>query len=412
MNPRVRGSENCISESVTPHSVSAGIGARDHAGVPPMSEALRVTFAGGGTGGHLFPGIAVAEALRELRPDTEISFVGSRGRIESRVVPKYGYPFDAVWISGLQRTVSLRTALLPLKVLVSLVQSWKILRRRRPHVVVGTGGYASGPLLYVAARSGRRTLIQEQNEYPGITTRKLAPLVDEVHITFPTSARLLTSARRLVQSGNPVRLSLRRSDTGDARAFFGLHPARTTLLVFGGSLGARSINRAIRALVPRLVREEYQLIWQTGSADFEEFKSLGALYREQVVVRQFIDEMDIAYSAADLVLCRSGATSLAELTALGIPSLLVPYPHATADHQYKNAVALAETGAALVLRDEELGRLERELFSLLDGKAALARMAEAAAGAGRPRAAFDIAEAVIRLAEKGNVRRNTTERPT
>jgi UDP-N-acetylglucosamine--N-acetylmuramyl-(pentapeptide) pyrophosphoryl-undecaprenol N-acetylglucosamine transferase len=375
-----------------------------------MSDALRVIFAGGGTGGHLFPGIAVAEALRELRPDCVISFVGSRGRIESRIVPKYGYPFDAVWISGLQRAFSLRTVLLPLKLLVSLVQSWGILRRRRPDIVVGTGGYASGPLLYVAARSGRRTLIHEQNEYPGITTRKLAPLVDEVHVTFPSSGRRLGSARRLVESGNPVRLSLRRSDRGDARAFFGLHPSRTTLFVFGGSLGARSINRALRPLVPRLVREEYQLVWQTGTADFEELKSLGALYREQVIVRQFIDEMDLAYSAADLVLCRAGATSLAELTALGIPSLLVPYPHAAADHQYRNAVALAETGAALVLRDEELGRLERELFALLDDSAALLRMGAAAEAAGRPRAAFDIAEAVIRLAEEGRIRRNSRER--
>ncbi|MBE0643459.1 MAG: undecaprenyldiphospho-muramoylpentapeptide beta-N-acetylglucosaminyltransferase [Bacteroidetes bacterium] len=366
-----------------------------------MSQALRVIFAGGGTGGHLFPGIAIAEALRELRPDCSISFVGSRNRIEARMVPKYGYPFDAVWIAGLQRRFSLRTALLPLKLVVSLVQSWNILRRRKPHVVVGTGGYVSGPLLYVAARTGRRTLIHEQNEYPGITTRKLAPLADEVHVTFASSERLLGGAKRLVRSGNPVRLSLRRSDTGDARVHFGLHPARTTLFVFGGSLGAHSINRALRPLVPRLVREEYQLIWQTGSADYEELKSLGALYREQVIVRPFIDEMDRAYSAADLVLCRAGATSIAELTALGIPSLLVPFPHAAADHQYKNAVALAQDGASLVLRDEELERLERELFSLLDDGPTLARMAEAASAAGSPHAAFDIAEAVIRLAEQG-----------
>ena len=368
-----------------------------------MSEALRVIFAGGGTGGHLFPGIAVAEALRALRPGTEISFVGSRGRIESRVVPKHGYPFDAVWIAGLQRSFSLRTALLPLKLLVSLAQSWRILRRRRPHVVVGTGGYASWPLLYVAARGGRRTLIHEQNEHPGITTRKLAPLVDEVHITFPSSARLLWTAKRLVESGNPVRPSLRRIDRGDARAHFGLHPARTTLFAFGGSLGARSINRALRPLVPRLVREDCQLVWQTGAADFEELKSLGALYREHVIVRPFIDEMDMAYSAADLVLCRAGATTLAELTALGLPALLVPYPHAAANHQEKNAGALADAGAAQLLHDNDLARLEQTLFPLLDDGPTLARMADAAAAAGRPRAAHDIAEAVIRLAESGRM---------
>lgn len=364
-----------------------------------MNRALRVIFAGGGTGGHLFPGIAVAEALLQLRPDSRVSFVGSGNRIEARVVPERGYEFDAVWISGLRRSFSFATALLPLKLFVSLIQSWNILRRRKPHVVVGTGGFASGPLLYVAAKTGRRTLIHEQNEYPGVTTRKLAPLANEVHVTFPSSARMLPDARRIVESGNPVRLSLQRHDAGDARVHFGLHPARRTLFVFGGSLGASAVNRALRSLVPRLVREEYQLIWQTGARDIEEYRSLGALYQGQVVVRPFIDEMDLAYSAADLVLCRAGATSVAELTALGMPAILVPYPQAAADHQYKNAAAVAAQGAARVLRDSELDRLEAELFALLDDDKALERMAGASAKLGRPGAAFDIARAVIRLAE-------------
>jgi len=365
-----------------------------------MNEALRVIFAGGGTGGHLFPAIAIAEALLQLRPDTAVRFVGSGNRIEARVVPAQGYAFDPLWISGLRRSFSLSTVVLPLKLLVSLMQSWRILRRRRPHVVVGTGGFASGPLIYVAARIGIRALIHEQNEHPGVTTRRLASLVDEVHVTFPSSARLLPGARRIVVSGNPVRPSLQRHDPGDARVHFGLHPARRTLFVFGGSLGASAINRALRPLVPRLVREEYQLIWQTGARDIEEFRSLGALYQEQVVVRPFIDEMDQAYSAADLVLCRAGATSVAELGVLAIPAILVPYPHAAADHQDKNAVAVAARGAARVLRDSELSRLETELFSLLDDEKELARMTAAAAALGRPRAAVDIAEAVIRLAER------------
>lgn len=365
-----------------------------------MSGTLRVIFAGGGTGGHLFPGIAIAEALQQLRPGSEVSFVGSRNRIEARVVPKLGYAFDSVWISGLRRSFSFATALLPIKLVVSLAQSWNILRRRKPHVVVGTGGYASGPLLYVAARGGRPTLIHEQNEYPGITTRKLAPLADEVHITFPTSERMLNGVKKLVVSGNPVRLSLRRHDRGEARVHFGLHAARRTLLVFGGSLGSAAINRAVRQIVPRLVREEYQLIWQTGTRDFEEYKSLGALYQGSVIVRPFIDEMDQAYSAADLVICRAGATSLAELGVLGLPAILVPYPHAAADHQYKNAAAVAEAGAAIVLRDSELERLEGMLFHLLDDAKALTGMASASSSLGRPRAAFDIAQAVIRLAEE------------
>ncbi|MCB2206289.1 undecaprenyldiphospho-muramoylpentapeptide beta-N-acetylglucosaminyltransferase [bacterium] len=365
-----------------------------------MKQALRVIFAGGGTGGHLFPGVAVAEALLQLRPGSSVSFVGSHNRIEARVVPKLGYAFDPLWIAGLRRSFSLSTALLPLKIMVSLVQSWRILRRRKPHVIVGTGGFASGPLLYVAAKTGRPTLIHEQNEYPGITTRKLAADVDEVHVTYESSARLLRQAKQLVMSGNPVRLSLQKHDSGDARVHFGLHPSRRTLLVFGGSLGASAINRAMRNLVPRLVREEYQLIWQTGAKDIDEYASFGALYQGQVVVRPFIDEMDMAYSAADLVLCRAGATTLAELGVLGLPAVLVPYPHAAADHQTHNATAVADSGAAVMLRDSELDRLEGTLFTLLDDDPALARMAQASAQLGRPQAAFHIAEAVIRLAEQ------------
>ncbi len=364
-----------------------------------MSAKLHVIFAGGGTGGHLFPGIAIAQALQELRPDCGVSFVGSGNRIEAHVVPKLGYDFDPLWISGLRRTLSLGTLLLPLKILASLVQSWRILRKRRPALVVGTGGYASGPMLYLAAKTGHRTMIHEQNEYPGATTRMLSSMVDEVYVTFESSAKRLPAAEKLFVAGNPVRPSLQRCDTEDAREFFGLQPGRRTLFVFGGSLGSSSINRAVRQLVPRLVREGYQLLWQTGTRDIAELASIGALYTGQVVVKAFIDDMDKAYSAADLVICRAGATSLAELTVLGIPAVLVPYPYAAADHQYHNAKAMAEAGAALVLRDSELGVLEGQLFRLLDDDTALRGMSEASAAMGRPRAAYDIAEAALRLAE-------------
>jgi len=365
-----------------------------------MSKAARILFAGGGTGGHLFPAIAVAEALGKLRPDSIISFVGSADRIEARVVPGLGFDFDTIWIAGLKRSVSLGSLLLPLKILVSLLQSLRILHRRAPHVVVGTGGYVSGPLVYAAAKTGRRTLIHEQNEYPGITTRLLARQADEVHVTWESSLKRIGRAKRTVLSGNPVRLSLARIDASDARESYGLQPGRRTLFVFGGSLGASSINRAVRALTPRLVREDFQLIWQTGARDYSEFAPLGALYTGQVVVRAFIDDMDKAYSAADLVVCRAGATSLAELTALGIPSILVPYPHAAANHQYCNAVALSDRGAARVVRDDELHRLEHEAFSLLADTMELQRMSANAAALGRPQAAIDIAEAVLRLAQQ------------
>jgi UDP-N-acetylglucosamine--N-acetylmuramyl-(pentapeptide) pyrophosphoryl-undecaprenol N-acetylglucosamine transferase len=364
-----------------------------------MTERLHIIFAGGGTGGHLFPGVATAPAIQNLRPNTGISFVGSGDRIEARVVPALGYEFDALWISGLRRSFSPALLLLPLKILVSLLQSWRILRRRKPDLVVGTGGYASGPMLYVAAKSGRTTIIHEQNEYPGATTRMLSSMVDEVYVTYGSSARRLPAAEKLFVVGNPVRPGLRRTDAGEARASFGLQPWRRTLFVFGGSLGSASINLAVRKLVPRLVREDYQLIWQTGARDLDAYASIGALYTGQVAIRPFIDDIDTAYSAADLVVCRAGATSLAELTVLGIPAILVPYPYAAADHQYLNAKAMADAGAALVLRDSELDVLEATVFRLLDDDAALAKMSGAARTLGRPHAAHEIAEAALRLAQ-------------
>jgi UDP-N-acetylglucosamine--N-acetylmuramyl-(pentapeptide) pyrophosphoryl-undecaprenol N-acetylglucosamine transferase len=346
-----------------------------------MRAKLHIIFAGGGTGGHLFPGIAIAQALQDLRPDCGVSFVGSGNRIEARVVPKLGYDFDPLWISGLKRTLSVGALLLPLKILVSLVQSWRILRKRQPALVVGTGGYASGPMLYLAAKTGRRTMIHEQNEYPGATTRMLSSMVDEVYVTFESSAKRLPAAEKLFVAGNPVRPSLQRCDTEDAREFFGLQPGRRTLFVFGGSLGSSSINLAVRQLVPRLVREGYQLLWQTGTRDIAELASIGALYNGQVVVKAFIDDMDKAYSAADLVVCRAGATSLAELSVLGHSrsaravslsrlrtisiTMQVPWPNA---------------GAALVLRDAELAYTRRTSCSACwTTMRPCARMAEASA---------------------------------
>jgi len=282
-------------------------------------------------------------------------------------------------------------------VLVSLWQAFRILRRRNPDVVVGTGGYVSGPVVYVAARLGTPTLIQEQNEFPGVTTRMLSSDVDEVHITFESTRRALPGAARVVLSGNPVRVSLTRVDARAAREAFGLDAERPTVFVFGGSLGAGSLNAAVTNLLVRLDEAGVQVLWQTGSTQYDAACSAAA-GRTHVAVRAFIDEMNVAYSAADLVVCRAGATSLAELTALGIPAILVPYPGATADHQTKNACALADGGAARMLADADLDMLGDVLFDLLNEGATLREMAEASRRMGHPRAAFDIADAVIRLA--------------
>lgn len=369
-----------------------------------MNGPLTVVFAGGGTGGHLFPGIAIAEALRALRPDARISFAGSAAKIEARVVPAHGYPFDRIWISGFRRRFSFATALLPLKLAVSVLQTMRLLRRRRPQVVVGTGGYVSGPVVWTAAKLGYRTLIHEQNEYPGATTRHLAGMVDEVHITFEGSARHLVHARRVVASGNPVRPSLRRLDVAEARTRFGLDPARSMLFVFGGSLGAGSINRAVLASLERIADAGVQLLWQTGADDLTRARAAAASHGG-IVVLPFVDDMAAAYSAASLVVCRAGATSLAELSATGTPALLIPYPHAAADHQRRNARAMEAAGAAAYLDDDEIregdgGVFGDRVLALLGDADALAAMAARTAALARPDAARSIAEAIVRLSHK------------
>lgn len=367
-------------------------------------SSLCVVFAGGGTGGHLFPGIAIAEALRAARADARISFVGSRRKLEATVVPKLGYPFDPIWIAGLRRSVSLETLALPFKLLVSLLQSHAILRRRKPDVVVGTGGYVSGPLVYQAARGGYPTLIHEQNEYPGITTRTLARWADEVHVTYESSRAHLPAGKAVFVSGNPVRPSLVRGDAGDARRSFGLEPERATVLCFGGSLGASSLNAALRAAIPRAMDAGVQILWQTGAREYDTLRGAVNGFEHRVALRPFIEEMHLAYSAATLVVCRAGATSIAEITTLGLPSVLVPYPHAAADHQRRNARALAAAGAAVLLEDADLDRFAETVLPLLADAQALDRLARNAATAGRPNAARDIAGAVIRLAERGRRR--------
>ncbi|MDH7516016.1 MAG: undecaprenyldiphospho-muramoylpentapeptide beta-N-acetylglucosaminyltransferase [Bacteroidota bacterium] len=364
-----------------------------------MSGAPSILFAGGGTGGHVFPALAIAESVLELEPNARISFAGARDRLEAEVVPRYGFAFDPIWIAGFRRSFSPANLLFPVKVVAALLQSRRIIRTRRPDVVVGTGGYAAGPVVFTAVRLGCRTLIQEQNAYPGFTTRFLAPRVDEVHVGFPSTREYLGRARRVVVSGSPVRPSLVRIPAAEARRFFGFDEEKPTVFVFGGSLGAQSINAAVAAMLPRFETEGVQLIWQTGMRTFEQFRRCGES-RPHVVIRPFIHEMHAAYSAATIVVCRAGAASIAEITAMGVPSILVPYPHAAADHQRRNAHALADAGASCVVEDDRLEVLEQILFELVSDKAALERMAEAARRLGKPGASRAIAEAVLRLAAR------------
>lgn len=361
---------------------------------------MNILFAGGGTGGHVFPAIAIAEALHSINPAIKISFAGTKEKIEARIIPSLGYDFYTLWISGLQRGLSWKNILFPVKVIVSMLQAFDILNKVNPDAVIGSGGYVSGPVLFAASMRGIPTIIQEQNSYPGITTRLLAKRVDQVHVTFAASRHYLKNAKEIIVSGNPIRSTLHRSNKARARERFGLRPERTTVFVFGGSLGASAINHAVLPLIPTLAQKDIQVIWQTGTKDFPAIDTSCREYRSHVAVRSFIDEIHIAYSACDLAMCRAGASSLAELTTLGIPSVLIPYPYAAANHQYHNAQAMVESGAAILVPEEKIFSLEQVVISLLSQKEKLDSMSERARALGRPDAALSIARAVIALVQK------------
>ena len=375
---------------------------------------LRILFAGGGTGGHLFPAIAIAEKIKGLEPDAEIVFVGTSDKIEARVVPQHGFKFETIWISGFHRGVRLRNLLFPLKVVVAMVQAKSILKKFRPDAVVGTGGYVAGPVLRSAVHQRIPALIQEQNSYPGVTTRLLAKHVNEVHVTFESSKRYLEGAKEIFLSGNPTRDSLERAGRDEALSYFGFDAAddSPTILVFGGSLGAHSINEAIVAGMASLQTSGVRLICQTGPDDLDRVKaSMSALPARKGWTGAFIDRMDLAYAASDLVVARAGATTIAELTRLGKPAILVPYPHAAANHQVENARSLAENGAARIVRDAEIGtKLIGEIQAALD-KNALAEMSRRSKLLGRPDAAATIARRVIALARGSRDRRPEVSNP-
>ncbi len=362
---------------------------------------LAVVFAGGGTGGHLYPAIAIADEIRRRRPDAEITFIGTRGKIEARVIPATRYGFRTIWVSGFRRTLSWSLLLFPIKMIVSVFQSLALLRRLRPSVVVGTGGYVCGPPVFAATVLGIPALLQEQNSYPGVTTRLLAGRVQEVHLTFEASRRFLHRTGDVHLSGNPVRATVGGAERSAAARFFGLQPSCTTLLVFGGSLGAATVNAAVRRHLRSLLGRGLQLIWQTGREDAEPMtqavREEGA--EDRVKVFAFIEHMEFAFAASDLAVCRAGATTLAELALAALPSVLIPYPHAAADHQTENARAMVQQGAALLCPDSQAAeRLGPMVLELVNDPDRLRRMAGQARSMARPDAAAVLADAVMRLA--------------
>ena len=362
---------------------------------------MRIMFAGGGTGGHLYPAVAMAEELLERFPGTEVSFAGTENGIEATEVPRLGYRLHLFRVRGFRRGRRPADFAANAGVLAefagAVAAAARLIRRERPDVVVGTGGFVSAPLLLGAQIMGKKTLIQEQNAFPGVTTRLLSLRATEVHLSFEESARFFKRTEGVFVTGNPAR-TFSVSPPGVARKAFGLDPGRPTLLVFGGSRGARSINRAVKRWAAE-TSGRVNIIWQTGSLDFEALRAK-CIPSDRLWIGPYINDMAEAYSAADLVLCRAGASSLAELTNLGKPAVLVPYPHATGNHQFFNAEALVKQGAAELVEDRNIAedRTRELVLGLLHDRDALARMGEACRKQGRPEAAGELAERIAMLA--------------
>lgn len=360
-------------------------------------------IAGGGTGGHIFPGIAIADAVERIAPGTEVFFMGRRGSIEERVVSGTGRAFHAVPAAGLARGVEARNAVMPFVVAGGYAKSLVVLSRTRPAAAVGTGGFISVPPILAARTLGVPVVLQEQNSWPGLATRILSRFASEVHVSFEDTRRLLPRARAVVLSGNPVRAGLASGNRADARRAFGLSETARVVFAVGGSRGARRINEAIVAGMADFARAGVGLIVQTGKDDVAKVRGAAEAASVRAVVEPFFDDIGAAYAASDLVVSRAGATAIAEIALVGLPAILVPYPYATEGHQMKNAMAFEGAGAAVVIRDDALTgeALSAKVLALLGEPSVLASMAGAARRLARPDAADRVARAALALAGLG-----------
>jgi len=357
------------------------------------ATSYRFLFAGGGTGGHLYPAIAVADEIKRMKPESEILFVGTKSKIEGKVIPKLGYGFKSIWIKGFSRNFNLANLLFPIKLFVSIIQSLFISFRFKPSVALGSGGYVAGPAIWGASVMGAKIILMESNSYPGVTTRLLEKYADEVHITFEDSKKYLRRQEKIKLTGNPVRKELGTSKKNEAKKYFGLDENKFTILVLGGSLGAESINNAMANCIEELEKNNLQIIWQTGKNYYDKFKKFNFI---SVKILDFIDDMNKAYSACDLLVARAGATTIAELSVLGIPSILIPSPHVAENHQYYNAKSLADNGAAVLIQDSELSeKLKNIILEVVQDKNLLNSLSENSKRLSKPNAANEIAKSAI-----------------
>ncbi len=365
-----------------------------------MSENPRILLAGGGTGGHVYPAIAIADAIRELNPRAVLAFAGTTTGLEWSAVPRAGYEIHPVTVSGFQRRMTLQNLSFPVKLLKGLKQSFELISGFDPSVAVGTGGYVSGPVLKAAALKKRPIVIQEQNAFPGKTNLLLSRDATEIHIAFPEARdRFKGSSCKL--SGNPTRSILLDGDEKEARLHFGIDEGKMVLFVFGGSGGSGALNSAMKKnLVALLEKEDLHIIWQTGNRYYE---ALAASVEKhpQLTLLKYVDRMDLAYAIADIALCRAGAITCSEVAITGTPSILVPSPNVAEDHQTYNARSMADAGASILLPEVEL---EAEMVALIHGMLidSVKRLAMSNRAKERafPNAATQIAESILTIADQ------------
>jgi UDP-N-acetylglucosamine--N-acetylmuramyl-(pentapeptide) pyrophosphoryl-undecaprenol N-acetylglucosamine transferase len=332
-----------------------------------MKQSINVIISGGGTGGHIYPAIAIANEVKLRYSGANILFVGAKDKMEMEKVPQAGYEIKGLWISGIQRKLIIKNLLFPVKLLNSLWRAYRIINKFKPDVVIGTGGFASGPTLMVANKKGIPTLIQEQNSYPGITNKLLSKKAGKICVAYDNLERFFPEDK-IIKTGNPVRQDLLFIHTKDdeGKAFFKLDIAKKTILILGGSLGARKINQLIESNLNFFKDQDVQLIWQCGKLYFDDYKKYNEL--ENVQVHQFLNRMDLAYAATDFVVSRAGASSVSELCIVGKPTVFIPSPNVSEDHQTKNAKSIVDKHGAILVKENELDTFPIVIETLLKDK--------------------------------------------
>lgn len=365
-------------------------------------EPKRFLLAAGGTGGHVYPAIAIAEALKDASPDSEFLFVGTKDRMEWETVPRYGFQIKSIWISGFHRSITIKNLLFPIKLFVSLIQSLLIIRSYKPDVVISCGGFASGPIGWVAAKSGIPLILQEQNSYPGVTTKLLAKYASIIFTAFEHAAEYLP-ADKIILSGNPVRGDFGNPDLQEALDTFDFTSDRSTLLVLGGSGGARAINQAMTTHIDKLHDEMgLQIIWQCGKNYVDELLNrVDTSHYPNLRLQAYIHDMSSAYRVADLVVTRSGAGTCSELMNLGQPAILIPSPNVAGDHQRKNAESIESFHAAVLINESQL---ETELADIVSetilNEEKLLNMQKAMLKLAKPNAAKTISKEILALVNR------------